>query len=434
MPEEVPVKNSGSGPEGIKPSGEDDIFNLLNTDLIGSEDKGKDDEKEEDKGGEEKKEIKSEDKKDDFEEDERDEEDEDFNIEETEDEDEEGKEDDFSEEDGADVYYRSLKKQYPDIFKKVPQLKAVIGQHRAYRSLFSTVQEAREVANKSEVFDFLDARINSGDAAPLFNALHTNDKTNKTNVLNNLAEKLLPTLYDVSPTAFRTATQPLLISILTRAKEQAISTGNKVLAAAADVMAENIFGSKKLPDISNRTDPSLDAKKEELDNRERNLAQQEYHRHAVELATRADKTLTKAIERRIDPEEALSSFDREAKVNQAMSELEHALNTDQDHMSKMENMRKRLIKSRFSDEEKARWVSTYLASAKSVIGPILRRAGAVKKSDEKEGKVRSDGRKAIPSGSKTGPTFKAGKLPPVAELRKKGVSVLDVLRATAGDS
>lgn len=443
MADNIPENSSVPGAEvgGGKPRGEDDIFNLLSTDLGGEEKKG---EGKKDKGGEEKEEPEEEAKKggDDFSETEGedDEEDEDFSLDEDEEDNErvqkgKGKEDeDFNEEVG-EVYYRELKKHYPDIFKKVPALKAVIGQHRGYKEIFPTVQDAREVNHKSEVFDFLDNRINDGDSAPLFNALHANDKRNGTNVLTKVAENLLPTLYEASPAAFKAATQPLLVSMLTRAKQQAASTGNKNLGIAADIIAENFFGTKQLPSISsNRPDPALEAKRQELENREQSIAQREHERHAGELATRADKVMIRAIEKRIDPEGVLSSFDREAKVNQVISELERTLTNDPNHMRTMENMRRRLLKAGYSEEEKARWVSTYLASAKSAIGPILRRAGAVKKSEEPERRARNDGRKVIPSSSKSGPTFRAGKLPPVAEMRKKGVSVLDVLNATAGDS
>lgn len=421
---EFPANNSATGAE-VEPKGTaDKIYDLLSQ---------VEDEKETREGDKKTKipEPSSDDVKNEGEEDEEEEvsedaesdEDESETEEETEVEEEEDEEFEDQIRNAAGLTYNKVKEKYPDIFKKLPQLKSVIFQHGAYSDIFSSVHAAKEAAEKNEIFDQIDDAItNHGDLTPILQGLYNKDKREGTGTFTRLAQNFLPSLHELDPKAFKAATQPLLVTILSNARERSKSTGNKDLRIASEIITEFIFGTRELPTRDGRTDPSLEAKKKELDEREVSIATQEYERNATELLSQIDKRLTKEISKRIDPENALSDFDREAKINKIIDDLNDELTSNDKHRQVMGNLRSRLIKSRYAQEEKARFIGTYLASARTVLGPLLRRAGTAKVS-------RNDGRKVVPSSSKAGKTFN-GKLPSADSLRKSGASILDILNAT----
>ena len=346
-------------------------------------------------------------------------------------------EEDSSEEDvdeeitkASGVSFKALSKKFPTIFKDFPQLRHVIGQHSGYKEVFTTVHDAKEASEKSNVFDYLDSQIVEGNLSSIFSGFAKQDKETGTNTIGKIAERLLPDLLEVDEKAFRTATRPLLTTILRNMKLSSEKNGNKNLGIAADIASEFIFGTKDLPSLESRQDPELDNRKAALDRKEQEINSREYDRHAGSLQETATKRIYKEVLSRIDPESVLSEFDRDAKVEKVLSELSNQLQSDPTHMRIMNQLKQRLVRSGYSEEEKARFLGTYLARAKPVLGPILRKAVSTAVSKKL---TRNDGRKVIPSTSKSTPTFKNGKLPSASELRNSRVTVLDVLTKTAND-
>lgn len=424
MTDLVPGNSSTTGVEGSKPSGEGDIFNLL-SDVPDSspkndlgDDSGDDDESPAtDESGEDTEES--------------DEPDEEVSGDGEEQEEESGEDEEKVDEEiknASGVTFKALKKAYPDIFKKFPQLQHAIGQHNAYKEVFVTVNDAKEANEKVGVFDYLDSRITEGDLTPILRGFSNQDRAQGTKTVQKIAEKFLPDLLAVDEKAFALATQPLLATILRNAKAFGTKNGNKNLPIAADLISEYIFGSKELPEQKKAADPELEEREKRITQREQGISQQEYNRQANDLQSRAQGRIYKEITSRIDPEGVLSEFDREAKILKVATELTSALQSDPTHMRIMDSLRKRLISSNYSEEEKARFLGTYLARAKPVLGPILRKAGSTV-GGVKKAQPRNDGRKAIPSTSKSAPSFKNGKLPSATELRNKGVSALQILQS-----
>lgn len=429
MSEEVPANPSVSGAEPN--SGAADIFNLLSNDDSSSEapkddlgDESADSDSDETPAEDEEEEAGEET-----------EEDEDEKVEKAEEDEEEDETVDEEIEKATGVGWKSLKKTYPDIFTKFPQLKHVIGQHQGYKEVFPTVHDAKEAGEKSYVFDVLDSQIAQGDLTAILKGFSKQDKETGNNTVQKIAERILPDLLDVDEKAFRTATKPLLTTILKNAKISSEKNQNKNLGIAADIISEFIFGTKDLADKESRRDPELEAREQRLAQREQGLASQEYDKHANALQETAYKRIHKEVLSRIDPEGVLSEFDRDAKVEKVINELTYQLQSDPTHMRIMNGLIDRVKRSRYSEEEKARFLGTYLARAKPVLSPILRKASTAASGKPGNGKplVRNDGRKVIPSTSKSAPSFKNGKLPPTSELRRSGVSVLDILNKTAND-
>lgn len=431
----VPGNGSAAGAETSnattpsKPSGENDIFGLLSAD---DKDEGSEEIKEE--TGEEEESDDSGSGEDEGE----DSEEEDSPKRDELDDDEEAEEEiePTEEEKILGLTFKKLQSKIPDIFKKAPELRTIIGQHKAYRDLLPTVNDAKELVAMAETFSYFDHKMSQeGDMTPVYEVLHRRDVATGGTKLNELAEKLLPTLHKISPEAFNTAARPLVSSILTRAIAQARQAGNKNLGLAAEILSEFVFGSKTVPQFDKkRDDPALENKRRELEARERNLVATQHNKVLSELASEVDRRLGKEILKRIDPENVLSEHDRNAQINQILNvDLEDELSSNPDHMKLMASLTRRLASSGYSEEEKARWKGTFLARARTALTPILRRAMASGKklnSINSTTAKRGDGRKVIPSSSKTAPTFKNGKLPSAVELRKSGMSILDILNAT----
>ncbi len=432
-PVNPPVPGTGAVDSGPKITGSDDVFGFLNISDGEGEKKAPEKAPEKDLGEDSEE---TDEQELDLDGNEDKEEDEDETPDEGEDEEEEDPLDkaiDEEQEDFSSGPFRALEKKYPKIFKEFPQLRTAIGQHRAYRELFPTVQEAKEAVEKTEFLDFLDTKIATGDLTPILAGLKQGDAQRGSKNLARFAERFLPTLHKIDPGAFRAATGPLLSTILGGMRARAVNSGDKRLLAVAVEASRYIFGKDEPPSF-NKADPEVDARARELDQREQKIRDTELYRHVSSVQEKAGSRLLREVSARVDPEKALSDFDREAKVSYVVAQIERELEGNEEYLKIMANHRQRLVRSGYSEEEKARWISTYLARAKSVLGPILRRAGTAGTGSKAKSSSGRDGRKALPSTSgKSTPAFKNGKLPDAAAVRKSGLSVLDILNKTAGE-
>lgn len=283
--------------------------------------------------------------------------------------------------------WKDIKEHYPELAKN-KDFREMFHREKAYSEVFPTVEDARDSAEKSNVFDFFDNSLSEGNPQVLLNAL--NPPT-----VAKFAENVLPALYQVHPELFARAVNPMIVEILNNISDRADQTGDKNLKTSILNVAKVIFGEFKIPARVKRTvDPELEREKRDLrSERERLIATQ--RNTFLESSDKSIKRqLSEAILDGIDPRNSLSEFTRNAILDKVLDETREELNNDKAFKSKMQHLFRLAERAGFPPDYKPRLISAYLGRAKAIALGLRakHRAAAIGRRTAKSENKRIEGR------------------------------------------
>lgn len=258
--------------------------------------------------------------------------------------------------------HAKLKKAYPDIFKKAPELKQVIFREQSYAESFATPDDAKEAAERLEIFAPIEQGLLAGRASELLESLHNTDKE----LAEKVAINFLPELHKRNPEAFYKAVDPVVKNLLNAAFADARSRDDKNLENAARWLSKFIYGSFEIP--QNQAQPSRpDPEREALETEKRQFAQQRFVAARDEVLSNSVGEVITNVSKTIDPEGKLTPFMKDTLTQKVMETLDGVLKNDQRHMNAMASLWRRAVKANFTPEWKARIRSAYLARARQEI-------------------------------------------------------------------
>ncbi len=304
----------------------------------------------------------------------------------------EGKEEDEEEEEeeeeiiGSLVTAKDVKEKYPDIFKKIPELKAVIYREQQYSQLFANPQEAQDAAGLADTFREMESDIVKGDFEPLLSAV----KNTKDADFNKLAANLLPSMRKLDEQTYMKMLAVPLKQVLRSATAEAKQKGNKNLEYAAQYIHDFIFN-----------DTNINDKAEfETNETKANPEEEKYKKKLEELDARDHNNFKNVVDRewltevqevffdKFDPDNVLSKWTKDKMFEDAVRELNKQLVADPRHMKNMEGLWRQAKASGYNADSKARIVNAALARAKQIIPTVRQklRSEAFAKSDKTENK------------------------------------------------
>lgn len=305
---------------------------------------------------EEDKEDKVEDKVDDEDEDEKDEDKED------EDEDEE------EELVGALVSAKDLKAKYPDIFKKVPELKAVIYREQQYSQLFADPKEAQEAAGLAETFREMEGDLVSGEVEPLISGIKKTDGAD----FDKFAANFLPTLRKIDEATFLKVIAVPFKQMLRSALNTGKSKGNKNLEFSAQHIHDFIFGDTNIVDKTDFEQPEVKVgpEEEKFKKKIEELDRRDHSNFKNTVDSEWGSGVAEAFLNGLDKDNQLTKWVKDKMVEDALKEVNKQLVADPRHMKNMEALWRQAKASGYSAESKSRIVTTALARAKQLIPTI----------------------------------------------------------------
>jgi hypothetical protein len=334
-----------------------------------SDDKDKDDDKDEDKE-DDKDDDDGEDKEDDKSDEDEEDEDEKEDSDDDSDEDEESKEGD---DDGKVnlVTIKDIKKDFPDFFKKHPEMRSVIFRERQFSEIFADPKQAQESVAKADLFDNIEADLIGGEIKPLLESI----KNVKSAKFDNLVKNFLPALRAIDETAYTKLLAVPLKRALRGAKAHALKNGNKNLANAVDHVNQFYF-----------EDETLDTKAEYEDEGAKKTPEQEkYEKKLAELSERDRGTFKNSVDTDwlgevqtifmdgLDPDKLLSDWTKTKMLEDCLKEVNKQLSNDPRHMRNMEHLWKNAAAAGYNSESKSRIVTAALARAKQIIPEVRRK-------------------------------------------------------------
>lgn len=298
---------------------------------------------------------------------------EDDEAEETEDEDETEDDDEKVE---SKSTFKEISKAYPKLFKEFPDVRKALVQSKQYSELFDTVEDAKETAQKSQVFDLLsNALLNEGNPTPLIENL---SKSASKENFAKFAESLLPAIHKHSPESYVRITVPIIKQVLRAALVDGRSLGNKNLENSAKVFSQYLFNSTDLNilnDEPKKEEKKTDPEKEDLKNRLAQNLQAQESKFIDNVRSITESNLVKQIEKYIkvtDKGNNINKFTKQAIIKEALNLLDKKLIQDKEHMRTMGRLREQAARSNFAGSWEPRVSTAYLGRATNLLNGIQR--------------------------------------------------------------
>jgi hypothetical protein len=329
-------------------------------------------------------------------------------LKEKEDDEEDDDEEDEEDEDEDDVdipdkspEYRDLKKAYPDIFKKFPGLRHDFFRVKAFDKLFTSVDEATEVAQRYDGLVEMEKVVSSGNAKNFINGLGQYSKP----ALQKMANDFLPSLAEVDKDLHDKVAGNLLARVLKAAQAQGRSSGNKNLFHAASHLSMFLWDKEQIPEAAPTTSPEIEEQRQALEQREKDFFDQRHTEFIGDVKSSGERQLRKEVSRGLDPDDVLPEFVKEAILDSAMDAIDEAMGKDEQHVRNMNTLWERAARQGHGKDFKNRLIQQYVSRARTLVGPIRRRlvGEAIAKINKKPGDASSSTpKKAVPGGKAPG--------------------------------
>lgn len=373
---------AGSGIDTSKPEGRAELDILNADDKPGDVDEfDKDEEKpdeESDEDSDEEKDAEGEDEDEGEDSDEGDEEDSDSET------DESDSEDESNDDESRDLsLYKAVKKDFPELFKKHPELKNIIFREQRYTSIYASVEDAEEAKDRNEAFSKLETDILDGNPKELFKAIEETDK----NSLIKLAHNVLPALLEQDKELYSEVIALPIKRAIQQAYIQAKKAGNNNLMNSALYLddfffeGDGISNDPKLstsPKKSKEKDPEVERLEKERDEHAERI-RSEFNDSVIEsLRFKLGREITAAL-----TQYEFDSYKRKNVARDIENEVNNILSADVRYQASVKSLYSQASSAKFSSDWKARIISAYLARAKAVL-PIAKKKVIAEATGRKE--------------------------------------------------
>jgi hypothetical protein len=318
---------------------------------------------------------------------------------------------------------KEILKKYPDLFKDFQFLEKMMYRDRQYNELFGSFDDAKEVAEKSEIFNAFENQLLSGSTEEILRNVKDVDQK----AFHTIVDDYLPTLAKVDKEAYFHVVGNLNKRLIMEMVQEANDTNNDDLKQAALLVNQFVFGSAKFTPPSQLVDHTKDEKVDEVEQERISFLRERFESSRDDLQSQVDNTLRATISDYIDPRNHMSAYVKKNAVADAMKILTASIASDSSVASNLNKLWRAATDAKFSKDSLGRIKSFYLSKAKGNLknAIIKARAEALKDSAPRErGKETEEEQEETPRQRKT---ISAGKpsQPKNNNGMKKGESVTD---------
>ncbi len=260
---------------------------------------------------------------------------------------------------------KDIKEKYPNIFKDFPQLRDGYFRELQYTAIFPTIEDAKEAFDDVESFSSFRESALAGDPGPVLDSLEAADKK----ALGNFARNFLPKLYQKNADMYREVTTPILENLVRHIHSAGVKNDNEDLRNSALNISKYLFDTDEIATgkkttVKTEETPEKNTEKIAEQARKLNLAY-------AEVQSSIHNNLKKLILADLDPNNVFNPWQRRGIIEEVIKRIGEGLEKDPSHMKIIGSRWKRAELNGYTDEEKTKIVTAYLARAKSLI-PITR--------------------------------------------------------------
>lgn len=259
-------------------------------------------------------------------------------------------------------------KEYPDLFKKFPQLEHAYYREQKYAELLPTLEDAQTAVDKSEEFDKYAQSVDSGNLEEVLNAV----KTNNPEAFGKIVDNYLPNLAKIDQNAYYHLIGNVIKNTISSMVIEGNKTENDNLKAAAIILNQYIFGKS---DYEGPKPFSKESNKEntEIQNERAKLVQERYESSVNNLTTRASNTIKSTISKYIDPRDSMTDYVKRTAINEALNDVQNVIASDSRFKAQLDKLWEKAFKDNFSMQSQNNIRKAYLSKAKTVLPNVIRK-------------------------------------------------------------
>ena len=266
---------------------------------------------------------------------------------------------------------KEILKEYPELFKKFPFLEKMMYRDKQITELFGSFDDAKEVAEKSEVFNNFETQLLSGNTEEILKSVKETDEK----AFNLIVDDYLPTLAKVDKEAYFHVVGNLNKRLIMEMVQEANDTDNDDLKQAALLVNQFVFGSAKfVPPVARVAKP--DEKSSEAEAERLSFVKERFEVARDDLQSRVDNILRATISDYIDPKGNMSSYVKKNAVADAMKILTASIASDPSVGKNLNQLWRSVFDSKFSKDTLGRVQSFYLSKAKGKLKTAIIKARA----------------------------------------------------------
>lgn len=266
---------------------------------------------------------------------------------------------------GTANLFKELKEVDPEIFKKIPGLRAAIANEQQYASIFPNVRDAQEAQETVVAFNQLRESVLSGDPKPFLDELVEADP----DAAQKFVDNFLPTLNREAPAVYFKVALPIVNQTLRNVRDFAKQNGLEQLYFAVGHISKHLHGDVHgiNQQEQSRPDPRIQNEKQKLDQERQEFvsSQQSSFKESVNSDIRTK--LGNSIARQLDPENALPKGLRKSMIAEAMDLIDSTLAPDRRHMTYMNSLWREAHSGKYTRAASDKIVSAFLARVKTLI-------------------------------------------------------------------
>ena len=268
---------------------------------------------------------------------------------------------------------KAIEAKHPGFFKDFPGLRHAFFREQEFTKVFSTVEDAQEAKERVDELDTFTDLVSSGDVKGFLDVLDETDRA----MSKKFATNFLPGLYKSNSELYYGITTPLLENFLRSLHQHGEQSGDDNIKNAALQASLWAFGDKDVAtgkkSLTSAPASTESAGKTDLE-QEKNAFYAErfvaFRSDAVDASTRQLRT---SIVKGFDPDGVFNAESKTILVDRILSEVDTALEADEEHMARMKSVWKRAAKAGYAGDWKSRITSAYLERARSVMPAIRQR-------------------------------------------------------------
>lgn len=294
------------------------------------------------------------------------------------------------------ITHKQIAKEFPDFFKKFPEMRDVVGREHEFTEIFGGIEEARAAKENDKDFNFFSEKVASGDAKSFLEVVKDTGKAD----LGQFVGNFLPALKEIDNALYVETTAPVLVDILQNMYHDGDRAGNENLKNVALHAAKYMFNDHKFATgevkLKASEKPVVDNKEKEEISRERQaLTMERYQSAQTDVGSNVMDKLQAAVSAELP--ETLNEFLSETVRDRIITEADKLLATDMTHQRNMTRLWKLAEQSKFDFVSKQRIIATVINRYNEVIPEIRRKniAHATKGTS-----IRSEPRREVTSGGR----------------------------------
>lgn len=284
---------------------------------------------------------------------------------------------------------KALKTAYPDIFKKFPHVRTAIAEHQQFRSLYSSVDEAREAATSQDNFNTLiDKVVDEGDFGFLYDEVNKADSRAAT----RMAKNILPALLERNKDLYMDVTDVPITQFVSAAYRRAKADGNKNLEHSA-LHIWKFLGRDGVP--SPTPTATEDPREKEFQDRVKEFDSKKFDEARVSVNREITSSLMNSIGQAIDPNDTLKEKTKNALVADVLRDIDQEITGDQNHMNRVNRLWVNARRSSYANGHVSRITNAYLERAKQILPKLARRIREENNIKDDQKGTRSDDRRPV---------------------------------------